>query len=284
MSEHLLDVPGGHIAYDLDGEGESTIVWVHGLPLDASSWRDQIAFFATHRNVSFDLRGYGRSSKLPDGPLDVTELYASDLEALLQALDLRDVTLVGFASGAHVAMRFAAGHPERVAKLVVINGSPRFERGPNWPYGFDDAGVARFTDLARDGGIAALTDAVLDPDVVFRDVEAEEAERLRRRFAASSERAGVRTLLGFFDGISHDDDRALLPQIAAETLIIASAIGQEVPSEVALYMRDRIPRAHLIELPGVDHFAFATRPRLINELIDQVLPATHANPVRKVVA
>lgn len=83
--------------------------------------------------------------------------------------------------------------------------------------------------------------------------------------------AGVRTLLGFFEGISHDDDRHLLPRITTPTLLIASTAGQEVPSDVALYLREHIPRARLAELPGVDHFAFATRPALVNQLVEQVV-------------
>ncbi len=56
-------------------------------------------------------------------------------------------------------------------------------------------------------------------------------------------------------------------------MILSSTAGVEVPSGVGLYMRDQIPRAHLAELPGADHFAFATRPALVNLLIEQILPA-----------
>lgn len=88
--------------------------------------------------------------------------------------------------------------------------------------------------------------------------------------------AGVTTLLSFFDGISRDDDRELLPRIQAQTLILSSTAGLEVLGGVGLYLRDRIPRAHLAELPGADHFAFATRPVLVNLLIEQALPEPHA--------
>jgi non-heme chloroperoxidase len=84
--------------------------------------------------------------------------------------------------------------------------------------------------------------------------------------------AGVDTLLGFVEGISLDDDRELLPRIEAQTLILSSTAGLEVPGGVGLYLRDQIPRAHLAELPGADHFAFATRPALVNLLIEQILP------------
>jgi len=83
--------------------------------------------------------------------------------------------------------------------------------------------------------------------------------------------AGTDTLLGFFEGISRDDDRDLLPSIKARTLLIAGTIGEEVPTDVALYLRQRIPYARLAEIPGGDHFLFATRPDLVNALIEQAL-------------
>lgn len=55
------------------------------------------------------------------------------------------------------------------------------------------------------------------------------------------------------------------------TLIISSSAGKEVPSQVGVYLRRHLRNARLAELPGVDHFAFATRPVLINALIEQTL-------------
>lgn len=267
-----LDVAGGRIAWRESGAGPRTVVWVHGLPLDSRSWAHQERHFAPlARNVLLDLRGYGRSDELPDDVADVTQLYVDDLHALITHLELRDVVLVGFASAGHVALRYAAQHPESLGDLVTINGSPRFRRGPDWPWGFDERGIAHFTGPARERGIRGITDAVLDPGLVFRDVDAAEAARLRAWFEPMSLNAGVRTLLGFFEGISHDDDRHLLPRITTPTLLIASTAGQEVPSDVALYLREHIPRARLAELPGVDHFAFATRPALVNQLVEQVV-------------
>ncbi|MFJ6569736.1 alpha/beta fold hydrolase [Streptomyces sp. NPDC091292] len=272
MERQFIDVPGGRVAYQVVGDGPRTVVWVHGLPLDSDSWAHQRRHFAPlAQNVFPDLRGYGHSDKLPADCTDVTQQYVDDLHALTATLDVEDIVLVGFASAGHVALRYAAQHPQRVSDLVVINASPRFRRGPDWPWGFTDEGIAHFTDAARDGGIEALTDAVLEPSLVFRDVDAEEAGRLVEWFRPMSLHAGVATLLGFFDGISRDDDRALLPLIRARVLVVAATIGQEVPSDVGLYLRTHVPGARLVEIPGADHFVFATRPALINQLIEQVL-------------
>ncbi|MDT5264616.1 MAG: non-heme chloroperoxidase, partial [Mycobacterium sp.] len=272
-----FDVNGGRLAYYTSGRGEEPVVWLHGLPLDSRSWSAQRAHFDPLAcNIFVDLRGYGASSKLPPDCVDVTQLYTDDLDRLLMHLDLRGVALIGFASAGHVALRFAAQHPDRLAKLAVINASPRFRRGGDWPWGFDDAGIDRFVQIGREGGIEALTDVILEPGTVFHDVGRREAQGLREWFGAMSRTAGTDTLMGFFEGISRDDDRHLLSSIATPTLVVTSGLGREVPSDVGLYLRGHIAESWLVELPGADHFVFATRPRLVNELLAQFLFATPA--------
>jgi len=265
---HHLDVDGGRIAYYETGTGHHPVVWVHGLPLDSRSWAAQQEFFDPHaHNVFLDQRGYGATDKLPPAVDSVTALYTADLAALITHLGLQSPTVIGFASAGHVALRFAAQHPQLLGKLAVLNGSPKFRRSDDWPYGFDDIGIAHFTDAARDHGIAGLTDAVLDPGLVFADIGPDRAAELGSWFRDMSYNAGVATLLGFFDNISLDDDRHLLPAITVPTLVMSSTIGQEVPASVSLYLRRTIPHARLAELPGADHFAFATRPDLVNSLL-----------------
>jgi non-heme chloroperoxidase len=267
-----LDVDDARLAYYTSGRGEEPVVWLHGLPLDSTSWSAQRAHFdPLVHNVFLDLRGYGASSKLPPDCADVTQLYTNDLDRLLTHLDLRGVALIGFASAGHVALRFAAQHPDRLAKLAVINASPRFRRGGDWPWGFDDAGIDRFVRIGREASIEALTDVILEPGTVFRDVGWREAQGLREWFGAMSRTAGTDTLMGFFEGISGDDDRHLLSSIATPTMLVSSGLVGEVPSDVGLYLRGHIAESWLVELPGADHFVFATRPRLVNELLAQFL-------------
>src|ERR1700738_160963 len=253
-----LDVDDARLAHYIAGRGEETVVWLHGLPLDSRSWQAQREYFDLLAcNVFVDLRGYGASSKLPPDFSDVTQLYTDDLDRLLMHLDLRGMALIGFASAVHVGWRFAAQHPDRLAKLAVINASPRFRRGGDWPWGFDDAGIDRFVQIGREGGIEALTDVILEPGTVFRDVGPHEAQGLREWFGAMSRTAGIDTLIGFFEGIARDDDRHLLGSVATPTLVVTSGLGREVPSDVGLYLRAHIAESCLVELPGADHFVFA---------------------------
>ena len=79
-----LTVEGGQLYYGVYGQGETPIVWMHGMPLNADSWYAQLLHFdAQFKNVVFDLRGYHRSSKLPPHVKSVTDLYVEDLRCLL---------------------------------------------------------------------------------------------------------------------------------------------------------------------------------------------------------
>ena len=262
----------GEIAFWEEGEGSQTIIWIHGLPLASQSWGAQRQYFRkNYHNIYMDLRGYGESSKLPANVEDVTELYCNDLRTLMDHLKLERANIVGFASAGHVALRFAAQNPGRVVRLVTINGTPIFRQKSDWPWGFSDDAINQFISSADNDGIDGITSMILDPAVVFRDLSRDDAEKVVSWFRQMSVKAGIQTLFGFFKHISLDDDRHLMSSIVAPTLLISGSLGQEVPSQSGLYLRQEIKRAQLVEIPDADHFSFITKPIIINPLIDGFL-------------
>jgi non-heme chloroperoxidase len=102
------------------GEGQP-IVLIHGFPLDGDSWEKQIPALlaAGKRVITYDRRGFGQSSQ-PSTGYDY-DTFAADLNALLEALDLRDVILVGFSMGTGEVGRYLATYgSERVAKAAFL--------------------------------------------------------------------------------------------------------------------------------------------------------------------
>ncbi len=83
---------------------------IHGWPLSGASWSEQVPALAAagYRVVTYDRRGFGRSDKTRSG-YDYDTL-AEDLHALLEQLDLRDVTLVGFSMGGGEVARYVSNH------------------------------------------------------------------------------------------------------------------------------------------------------------------------------
>jgi non-heme chloroperoxidase len=106
--------------YEDQGAGQP-VVLIHGYPLNGHSWERQTRELleAGYRVITYDRRGFGRSSKVASG-YDY-DTFAADLNTLLDSLDLRDVVLVGFSMGTGELARYVSkyGH-ERVAKLAFL--------------------------------------------------------------------------------------------------------------------------------------------------------------------
>ena len=106
--------------YEDHGSG-SPVVLIHGWPLSGASWEKQTAALleAGHRVITYDRRGFGRSSK--PGVGYTYDTFAADLDKLLKKLDLKKVALVGFSMGSGEVTRYMAKFgTKRVRKAVLI--------------------------------------------------------------------------------------------------------------------------------------------------------------------
>ena len=111
---------------DTGGTGRP-IVLIHGWPLSGASWADQVPALtgAGHRVVTYDRRGFGESDK-PEKGYDY-DTFADDLKELLDELDLRDVSLVGFSMGGGEVARYIGRHgTDRVHSVVFASAVPPF--------------------------------------------------------------------------------------------------------------------------------------------------------------
>ena len=120
------------------GQG-NPVVLIHGWPLSGASWEYQLAELPLHgvRAIAYDRRGFGQSSKPWDG-YDYDTL-ADDLKAVLDHLDLQNVTLVGFSmGGGEVARYMSRHHGARVSKVVFVSAVvPFMLKTDNNPSGVD---------------------------------------------------------------------------------------------------------------------------------------------------
>jgi lipase len=126
---------------------------IHGITANHRAWQLAAAALPGTRVIAPDLRGRGRSGGLP-GPYALIDL-ADDAARMLDALDVERVAVAGHSMGAFVAVRFAERFPDRVERLVLIDGGLPLP----WP-----------EEIPR----AQVTEAVLGPAL----------ERLRLTFAS----------------------------------------------------------------------------------------------------
>ena len=125
-----LDIP---IYYRMYGDGDETVVFLHGNGENWKCFKKQIEPFAEkYRVLLIDSRGHGQSGYDYKKKLSI-DLMADDVYGVLQHLGLEQVYLVGFSDGGNIAMALVRKHPE-VLKKLVLAGANMFPRGMKLTY------------------------------------------------------------------------------------------------------------------------------------------------------
>jgi pimeloyl-ACP methyl ester carboxylesterase len=235
--------------------GRAPVLLLHGGAAHAH-WFDAVlpALADRHHVVALDQRGHGESAwAVP--PAYATQDFAADLRALVHELGWERAAVVGHSMGGHNAMAFAAWHPERVERLVVVDARPsipadRVEqmhargRRPRRVHPTLDAAVGSFRLLPAD--------TAADPALLAHLARASVAEHdggwsLRFDPACYGARQPI-------------DVWPLLPRIGAPTLVVRGEKSPILPREMAERLRDGVPGATLEEVPGAWHHLVLDRP------------------------
>jgi pimeloyl-ACP methyl ester carboxylesterase len=118
-----IQANGVELCYESCGEGQSSIVWIHGIGGSHAAWDDLTPQFPGFRHVSYDVRGMGDSQRL-EGPVSL-ELWAQDCVGLMDALGIEQAVIAGHSMGGAIAQRVAIDFPERTAGLFLLATSSR---------------------------------------------------------------------------------------------------------------------------------------------------------------
>lgn len=111
---------GVNISFDNKGEGETTIILIHGWTNNRTIWDAQTSHFSENYHViAADLPGFGKSGN--NRKMWTIEAYGQDIAAIIEKLELRNVVLVGFSLGAPVAIETALKAREQVVGVVLVD-------------------------------------------------------------------------------------------------------------------------------------------------------------------
>lgn len=125
-----ITVNGVSLYYELHGTGSEVLVLNNGVIASTATWVPfQVPAFAPHyRVLLYDMRGQGQSQKRqPGDPPYTWDTHADDLDALLDALDIRQAHIGGISYGGELTMVFALRHPDRCRKLVIADAVSHVE-------------------------------------------------------------------------------------------------------------------------------------------------------------
>jgi non-heme chloroperoxidase len=255
VSIHVQDVGAG-----------PPVVLIAGFGLSHEVWDGEVRELAAagHRVVCIDLRGTGRSDK-PVGDYSVARL-AADVEAVLDALDVRDVTLVGWSFGGQIALALTATAPQRIRRLVLVcSNGVRASRSEQFPFGppaevLLEALVGGELDNridARHKTIASGFAGEPDPRVVDFLV------RIQLQMPSWA-------AVACYESYLTTDLTAVLPSLNLPVVQILGADDVVTPADGAHWLGERLDDWRLITLAGCGHYPMFEAPAEFHAALREV--------------
>lgn len=251
----------GRLRVQTSGSGDAMLFWP-SLLMTADMWAGQAAEFHDSAQVILvDPPGHGQSEKL-SAPFTFEEC-ATCVVDVLDGLGVERANFVGNSWGGMIGGTFAALHPDRIGRAVLMNctASPAGRR-----QGVEYGLLLRAAKLLcgiRGPLTGQVLQAFLGP-TTFRDrpdVVAFVRDALRAVDVSSSSWAVTSVVP------RRPDQRALLGRVCTPVLVVAGAEDATFPVAETLEMADAIPGAATAVLDGVAHLAALENPRLVNALI-----------------
>ncbi|PPF54977.1 alpha/beta hydrolase [Clavibacter michiganensis] len=262
-----------HLHVDDTGGTGRPVVLIHGWPLSGESWKKQVPAFeaAGFRVITYDRRGFGRSDKPLTG-YDY-DTFASDLDALLDQLDLVDVTLVGFSMGGGEIARYIGTHGEaRLHSVVFASAVPPYlmqgDDNPDGPLTKDaaaemTAGLTKDEDSFYDG----FTTAFFSADGVVKVTEEERQEAIALAHQ-SRKHAALASMAAFATTDFRDD----LTKVTVPTLVIHGDGDGTVPFEGSgARTHAAIAGSELHVIAGAPHGVTVSHPEEWNRVVLEFL-------------
>jgi len=256
-----VDTALGRLRVRSTGAGEPIMFWP-SLLMTGDMWQAQADHFgADHRVLLVDPPGHGGSEKL-SGPFTF-EQCAQCIVDILDALDIGKIHFVGNSWGGMIGGTFAARHPDRAGRTVLMNCTASVAATPQkLEYGLL-LRMAQLLGRIRPPLTRSVLKAFLGP-TTFRD-RPDVVDFVRATVESvdvASARWAVRSVVP-----NRPDQRALLAGVTTPVLVVAGDEDATFPLEETAAMADAIPGARLVVLDGVAHLAGLENPALVNALI-----------------
>jgi len=251
---------GVRLYYETFGSGEP-VVFVHGGGTSHEFWEQQMYDLVDdYQVVAYDLRGHGDSDKPPAG--HNFDRFTEDLEALVNHLGLKRVTLVCHAIGGYVGMKFALRNPQALARLVLVSSGIRWLGSDEERGGFS---LEFWKDYSEGLAIDKIEATGRVLDAVFFYKKPGEATRqeiihtmMKWPLCATKQIAEAAKLINF-EGQLH--------AVKAPVLIIHGMHDRKQRFSGAQYLCDSFPNASLIAFESSAHLPPLEEVKKFNELL-----------------
>ncbi len=267
---------GIELAYIDEGQGDETIVFVHGLGSYMPAWYRNIEVLKNdYRCIALDLPGYGKSGK-GDYKSDMM-FFASTVKSLVEQLNIEKITVAGHSMGGQIAMTMALHYPELVEHLILVSpaGFETFTEGQKqW---FREVVTPKLTQLTT----VEMIQANLAYNFYSMPAEAEFmiTDRIAIRKAADFEWYAL-TITRSVQGMVDQPVYEFLPEIEQPVLTIFGENDNLIPNrflnpgfteDIAKKGTDRLPNSKLNMISKAGHFVHFEKPQEFNQAVKTFL-------------
>ncbi len=243
------------------------LLFAHGFGCDQRMWRHVVpAFTDRYRVILFDYVGAGEATRpYRVERYDRLEGYAEDVNEILEALDLRQVTFIGHSVSAMIGMLAARLAPDRYARSVMVCPSPSYTIDGDYDGGFTVADIDELLqNLDRNylGWSQQMT-----PVIMGAENGADLVDELTNSFCRMDPDIASR----FASVTFRSDCRSDLPRHTIPTLVIQCRDDFIAPPRVGEYVAEQLPQGQLIYLDATGHCPNLSAPEQTSQAIDQFL-------------
>jgi len=265
----FLDIDGVHIYIEEQNpeSAKGTIVFIHGFGGSTFSWRHNAPFLAGqgYRVVSLDMKGFGFSYK--DFASDYSHPSQAELLAeVLDGLEVDQACLIGHSMGTSVMLHFAHLYPERVLRLISVDGYVNLDEGAVYPFSllnfgpFRRAGEVFLTRYVTRERVGKLLESASHQDIVTAEV----VDGYYNRLVISQ---WAQSLLAMTRDMHKNTIAFPLEDITFPMLIFWGEQDIWVTRIKIDKWRDRIPSAEFHVMPETGHLLMEENPELFNDMV-----------------
>jgi 3-oxoadipate enol-lactonase len=259
-----LDFNGNKVAYkDHGGEGTPALL-VHGFPLDAEMWEPQVeALGDKFRFVTVDLLGFGESDAPQDRSAYSIEAYADQVKAVVDALGVGKVVLVGLSMGGYVVLAFMRKYRNFAAGIVLADTRAEADS----PEGIEKRTAQQKQVAER--GTPELMDALVGVLVSQSTLEKKKDVMERVKSLIDNPPYGY---IGALEAMKNRlDSTAGLVEIKVPSLIVVGESDALTPPELSRKMHEHIGGSRLVVLPEAGHLSNLESPEAFNGALAEFL-------------
>ena len=243
-------------------EGSPCVILLHGLGATNESWAFQVPALVTHRYRVLvpDIRGFGRST-YPGKAHSIQDL-AGDIIHIMDHEAITSAHLVGISMGGAIALQLACDYSNRFEKLVLVNTFARLR-----PNSFE----SRVYFLIRFGLVHVLGLQAQAHFVANRLFPGPDQDLLRETFVEQIMHSDPRGYRATMRALSRLNLTQRLPGIPHQTLVITGEHDFTVPPHIQTQLKDEIPNAYQVLIPGAGHAVSVEKPAEFNKILVEFL-------------